>query len=44
MYMHAIMNARPVLLVASLTAFAGYCLVFFKFSVVTVSVCYCFLL
>jgi len=28
MYVHAIMNARPVLLVASLTAFAGYCLIF----------------
>ena len=28
MYVHAIMNGRPVLLVASLTAFAGYCLIF----------------
>ena len=28
MYVHVIMNARPVLLVASLTAFAGYCLIF----------------
>ena len=28
MYVHAIMNARPVWLVASLTAFAGYCLIF----------------
>lgn len=28
MSVHVIMNARPVLLVASLTAFAGYCLIF----------------
>ena len=43
MYVHVIMNARPVLLVASLTAFAGYCLIFLIqcYNCVFVFVFYC---